>query len=468
MKVFNVLDFGAVADGETRSTKAIADAIEACSQSGGGRVLIPTGSYLTGPIQLRSHVELHLEADATIVFSRDFEDYSLVVTSWEGEAAVRCCSPLWGENLTDLAITGQGTFDGQGEAWRPVKKFKRTDQEWAELVASGGVVDEAGEIWWPTAAAMHGESTVRKLRAHGGPTRIEGYEPIRAYLRPNLVKLSNCRNVRLEGVTFRNSPAWNVHLLLCENVTVRGVTIFNPWYAQNGDGIDIESCRNVLLCDSHLDVGDDGICLKSGKNEEGRRRGKPTENVTIRNCTVLHAHGGVTVGSEMSGGVRNVQISNCLFEGTDIGLRFKTARGRGGIVENIEIINIEMKDIPGAAISLDMYYEGKAWDESDNEVKAVPPAPVDEGTPRFRNIHIRNVHCESAQRAIEMRGLPEMPIENITLEHIRINAKEGVYLAEVKDITLRDVQVQAEKIPVLSGHNVMNLTLQSVNGVTKR
>jgi DNA sulfur modification protein DndE len=467
MKVFNILDFGAVAGEKIRSTQAIADTIEACAQSGGGRVLVPAGTYLTGPIQLQSHVELHLEDGATILFSRDFDDYALTLTSWEGEDAVRCYSPVWGENLHDVAITGSGVFDGQGEAWRPVKKLKRTQQEWAELVASGGVVDQERGIWWPSQAAMQGESTVHKLRERGGPIRIEDYEPIRAYLRPNLVKLSNCRNLRLEGITFRNSPAWNVHLLLCENVTVQGVNIFNPWYAQNGDGIDIESCRNVLMSHCHLDVGDDGICLKSGKNEQGRKRGKPTENVTIRNCRVLHAHGGVTVGSEMSGGVRNIHVSNCNFEGTDIGLRFKTARGRGGIVENIEISNIEMKEIGGAAISFDMYYEGKAWDEADNQIKAVAARPVDEGTPQFRQIHIRNVNCEYAQRAIEMRGLPEMPIENITLENIRIQAKEGLYLAEAKDITLRGVQVRAEKIPILNCHNVTNLTLQRVDGVLK-
>jgi polygalacturonase len=430
-------------------------------------VLFPAGTYLTGPIRLQSNVELHLDREATVLFSRDYSDYPLVMTSWEGEETVRCCSPLWGANLHNVAITGQGTFDGQGEAWRPVKKFKMSEQQWAELLASGGTVDEEHGIWWPSRAAMEGEATVRRLRERGGPAKIEDYEPVRDFLRPNLVKLTECRGVVLDGPTFRNSPAWNVHLLMCENVTVRNVTIFNPWFAQNGDGIDIESCRNVLMSDSLLDVGDDGICLKSGKDEQGRQRGRPVENVTIRNCTVLHAHGGVTIGSEMSGGVRNIHVSNCIFEGTDIGLRFKTTRGRGGIVENIEISNIEMKDIPGAAISLDMYYEGKAWDETDTEVKAVAPEPVDEGTPQFRQMHIRNVNCQGAQRAIEMRGLPEMPIEGITLEQIRITAKEGVYLAEAKDITLRGVQVQADKIPVLNCHNVTNLTMERVDGLLR-
>jgi polygalacturonase len=456
MKTFNILDY-----------RTISEAIKACAESRGGRVLVPAGTHESGPIELQSRVELHLEEGATVLFSRDFDDYPLLLTDWEGEAAVRCTSPLWGENLRNVAVTGNGVFDGQGQAWRPVKKFKMTDAQWAELLASGGVVDEARGIWWPSQAAMEGEITVRKLRADGGATRLEDYEAVRAYLRPNLVKLSNCRNVLLDGPSFRNSPAWNVHLLLCENVTVRNVTIFNPWFAQNGDGIDIESCRNVLMSDSRLDVGDDGICLKSGKDDQGRQRGKPTENVTIRNCTVLHAHGGVTIGSEMSGGVRNIQVSNCIFEGTDIGLRFKTTRGRGGMVENIEISNIEMKDIGGAAISLDMHYEGRAWDESDNEVKAVPPAPVDEGTPQFRQIHIRNVTCIGAERALEMRGLPEMPIENITLENIRIQSNQGAFLAEAKDIVLCGVQIHARQAPVLSCHNVTNLTTERVDGLLK-
>jgi polygalacturonase len=457
MKTFNILDYS-----------TISQAIQSCAQSGGGRVLVPAGVHESGPIQLQSRVDLHLEAGACVLFSRDFKDYPLTLTSWEGEEAVRCTSPVWGEDLHDVAITGSGIFDGQGEAWRPVKKFKMTREQWTELLASGGVVDEERGVWWPNQAAMEGESTVRKLRESGRPTRITDYEAVRAYLRPNLVKLSHCRNVLLDGPSFRNSPAWNVHLLLCENVTVRNVSIFNPWFAQNGDGIDIESCRNVLMCDSHLDVGDDGICLKSGKDEQGRQRGRPVENVTIRNCTVLHAHGGMTIGSEMSGGVRNISVSNCIFEGTDIGLRFKTTRGRGGIVENIEISNIEMKDIGGAAISLDMYYEGKAWDEADNQIKAVPAQLIDEGTPQFRQIHIRNVTCEGAQRALEMRGLPEMPIENVTLENIRIQSNQGVFLAEAKDITLRGVKVHARQAPVISCHNVTNLTTERLDGLLQK
>jgi len=349
-------------------------------------------------------------------------------------------------------------------AWQAKWAVKTTSSEGsAELVQSGGVVDEARGIWWPTGAAMEGEAGVRRLRASGGPPRIEDYREVRDFLRPNLVKLTGCRNVLLDGPTFRNSPAWNVHLLLCENVTVRNVTIFNPWYAQNGDGLDLESCRNVLVCDSTLDVGDDGICLKSGKDEEGRRQARPLENVTIRNCTVLHGHGGITVGSEMSGGVRNIHVFNCIFRGTDIGLRFKTTRGRGGIVENIEISNIEMTEISGAAISLDMYYGGTEW--TNTGVKQAPPEPVDEGTPQFRQIQIRNVNCHGAERAIEMRGLPEMPIEAITLEQIRITANQGIFLAEAKDIALRGVRVQARSIPVLNCHNVTNLSMEHVDGV---
>jgi polygalacturonase len=463
MHTFNVMDYGAVGDGTTPDTQAIAEAIDACAEAGGGRVMFPAGTYLTGPIHLRSYVELHTAVGATVLFSRDFKDYPLVVTNYEGEDAVRCCSPIWGENLRNVALTGEGVFDGQGEAWRHVKKMKLTDEQWADLVASGGLVDEERGIWYPSRASMEGGAIVGQLRERGGALRTEDYEPARDFLRPNMVKLTNCRGVLLDGPTFRNSPAWNVHLLLCENVVVQNVTIFNPWYAQNGDGIDLESCRNVLMCDSHLDVGDDGICLKSGKDEQGRRRGRAIENVTIRNCTVLHGHGGITIGSEMSGGVRNIHVSNCIFEGTDIGLRFKTTRGRGGIVENIEISNIEMSEIGGAAISLDMYYGGTEW--QNDAVNQAPPEPVDEGTPQFRRIHIRNVHCASAERAVEMRGLPEMPIEAITLEDISIRANQGVYLAEARDITLRGVEVRARALPVLNCHNVTNLTMERVNGV---
>ncbi len=454
MATWNVLDYGAKPDGITMNTAAFARAIDACAEAGGGQVWVPPGQYLTGPVELRSNIDFHVERGATIVFSRNFADYPLVRTDYEGEEAVRAISPIWGEELHNISITGEGIIDGQGEAWRPVKRFKMTDQQWAELVASGGVVEEESQIWWPTRAAMEGRELVRRLREQSPPADINDYLPARDYLRPNMVKLTRCRHVLLDGPTFRNSPAWNVHLLLCENVAVRNVTILNPWYSANGDALDLESCRNVMVSDSHFDCGDDAICIKSGKDEYGRARGRPSENIAVSNCRVVHGHGGVTIGSEMSGGVRNVSVTNCIFEGTDIGIRFKTTRGRGGIVENIEISNVAMRNIKHEAISLNMYYF----------VKDPKPEPVSERTPQFRGIHMRNITCDQAERAIEIRGLPEMPIERVILENVRIRATRGALIADARDVRLQGVRLDVTEIPVLACHNVSNLQTSDLGG----
>jgi polygalacturonase len=451
----NLSDHGAIADGTTLCTNAFARAIDACANAGGGKVIVPRGTYLTGPIQLRSHAELHLERGATILFSRNYHDYPLVVTDWEGEDAVRCMSPIWGVELHDVAITGEGTFDGQGEAWRPVKKWKMPDEQWAKLVASGGAVDEE-EIWWPTARAMNGAQVVERLRSTKSALDPQAYEEARDFLRPNMVKLTRCRGVTLDGPTFRNSAAWNVHLLLCENVTIRNVTILNPWYSTNGDALDLDSCRNVKLTHSHFDAGDDAICIKSGKDEAGRKRGVPCENIDISNCTVVRGHGGVTIGSEMSGGVRNLRVANCVFTNTDIGLRFKTTRGRGGVVENVDISNVAMSNIKHDAISLNMFY----W---TSNAPRPQPEPLSERTPVFRNFTFRNIICDGAARAIEMRGLTEMPIESIRLENVRIRATKGAILTDARNITIESSRIDAAEGPALQCHNVSNLKIDQLD-----
>lgn len=464
---FSVLQYGAVPDGKTKNTDAIARAVAACAAAGGGRVLFPAGTYLTGPIQLRSHIDLHLEPGATVLFSRDHGDYPLVVTRYEGLRAVRCQSPIGGDGLEDVSLTGAGVFDGQGETWRPAKKSKLPDAAWSALVESGGYVDDATGTWWPSQAARDGAVAVPKLQA-AGSTRPEDYAPYKDFLRPTLVELSNCRHVTLDGPTFCNSPNWNLHLLLSDDVTVRNVTSFNVWWAQNGDGIDLDSCRRVLIADSMFNAGDDGICLKSGKNEEGRRLGRPTEDVTIRNCTVYRGHGGVVIGSEMSGGVRRVTAQNCVFDGTDIGLRFKSARGRGGVVEHIRASGLEMSDIVTTAILFDMYYTGGApTDPATDGGGIASPPPVDASTPRFRDFHIQDVTCADAKSAVLIRGLPEMPIENITLDGVRIASEGGVSLVDAKDITLRNVRVEAQRRPSLQLERVRGLTLSRVQGLTQ-
>ena len=245
---------------------------------------------------------------------------------------------------------------------------------------------------------------------------------IKRFLRPVMVSLVGCKNVLLQGVIFQNSPAWNIHPLMCENIIIDRVLARNPSYAQNGDALDLESCKNALIVRSVFDAGDDGICIKSGKDADGRKRGKPCENVIVDGCTVFSGHGGFVVGSEMSGGVKNIMVKNCQFLGTDVGLRFKSRRGRGGVVENIFIKDISMTDIQADAIIFNLYYGGQSVIEmldSGKKVNNVKPMPVDETTPQFRNIHIENVTCQNAGRAMFFNGLPEMPIENIDLKNIK-------------------------------------------------
>jgi polygalacturonase len=345
-----------------------------------------------------------------------------------------------GTNLQNIAITGQGTIDGNGDAWRMVGKNKLTESEWKSKIASGGSVSEDQKIWFPSEKTK--KAYYEKPSTLLGPgVKLKDFELIKDFLRPNLIVLTSCKNVLLEGVVFQNSPAWNVHPLMCENLTMRDLFIKNPDYAQNGDGADIESCKNVLMENCVFDVGDDAICIKSGKDVEGRKRGMPTENMIIRNNTVYNGHGGFVIGSEMSGGARNIFVYDCTFRGTDKGLRFKTTRGRGGVVENIFIKNINMVDIGSEAIFFDMYYWVKS--PKQNEVVVVPPVTVE--TPIFKNIYIENVVCSGAKKGIFVRGIPEMPVQNIYMENLVLNTDIGAEIKDAKGIYIKNCDFAVKK-----------------------
>jgi polygalacturonase len=251
---------------------------------------------------------------------------------------------------------------------------------------------------------------------------------------------------------------------MCRNVQIRNINVRNPWYSQNGDGLDLESCKNSLIYKSSFDVGDDAICIKSGKDEDGRKRNIPTENLIVYKCTVYHGHGGFVVGSEMSGGVKNVYVEDCLFLGTETGLRFKSKRGRGGIVENIFIKNINMLNIETDAILFDLFYGGKngldAMSEEKNQDKSTYPVSIE--TPIFRNINISNINCNGALRAMYFNGLPEMNIQNIKLENISITAQSGATLCESDGISIKNTVINVEKGPMMNLFNVKNVTLDAV------
>lgn len=463
--VVSIADFGAVGDGTQSNTSAFADAIEEVSKKGGGKVVVPRGMWLTGPIQFKSNINLHLEDGALLLFSKNFDEYPLVETSFEGLNTVRCMSPIYAVGVENIAITGNGTIDGNGDAWRYVKKGKMTSSQWKSLVKSGGVLNETEDIWFPSESSLSGFIATDNFNVPQSNDR-QLLEGMKDFLRPVMVSIVKSKRILLDGPTFQNSPAWNIHPLMSEDVIIRNLNVRNPWYSQNGDGLDLESCKNVLIYNNTFDVGDDAICFKSGKNKDGRDRGMPTENVIVRNNIVYHGHGGFVVGSEMSGGVRNVHVSNCTFIGTDIGLRFKSTRGRGGVVENIHISNIDMINIPTDAINFNLFYEGNSpileEDQSaEDEARDEALVPVTEETPSFKNIHMKNIRVVASGVAANFQGLPEMNLQNVTLENAFLEAEKGIVAVDTDGLILKDVKVVPTKGSALTLYNSKNVEVNA-------
>lgn len=460
----SITEFGAKSDGYTLNTEAINAAIQHVNEKGGGKVVIPEGLWYTGPIVLLDNVNLYTEKNALVVFTDDYTAYPIVKTSFEGLDTRRCQSPISAWEAENIAITGFGTFDGAGDSWRPVKKGKMTASQWKKLLASGGVVDEKGEIWYPSEGSYKGAMACENFNNPVGIETDEEWESIHQWLRPVLLNIVKSKKVLLEGVTFKNSPSWCLHPLSCEDITINNVKVFNPWYSQNGDALDLESCKNAIITNCLFDAGDDAICIKSGKDEDGRKRGEPCQNVIVRNNTVLHGHGGFVVGSEMSGGVKNIYVTDCTFLGTDVGLRFKSTRGRGGVVEGIYINNINMINIPGEPLLFDLFYGGKAPEDvtaedlANNEKAAIPP--VTEETPVFKDIHIKNVYCKGSGRAMFFNGLPEMKIQNVSIEDVVItDAAEGAVLSHADGVTMKNILIEPTKGPEAKMKNVSNVTI---------
>ncbi len=430
-KDFIITDFGAKGDGKFVNTEAINNAVSECSKQGGGRVIVPRGIWFCGPIILKSNVNLHLESGAVILFSPNFDDYELIYTSWEGFFTYRCISPIYAKDCENIAITGKGVLDGNGGAWRPVKKFKMTERMWNSIVKSGGVVVEGKEtIWWPTEMAMEANREIIP-----NPSILKDKElcqKYRDYLRPVLLNFTRCKNILLDGPTFENSPAWALHPWLCENILIQNIYVKNPWYSQNGDGIDVDSCKYVIVKDSIFDVGDDALCVKSGKNEDGRKLATPCEYVRFENCTVYHGHGGFVAGSEMSGGIKNIYVRNCTFIGTDTGLRFKSCIGRGGVVEDIFIDGVNMTKISREAIIFTMGY--------DMDTKAGQTTAPEE-IPEFKNIKISNVTCAKTDVPISISGLSEMPVHDVTLKNVYINSQKPIFIEKAENIVQDNVSV---------------------------
>ena len=431
----DILDFGGVGDGKTLNTEAFAKAMNSLSAKGGGHLVVPEGIWLTGPITLESHVDLHVTENAILVFSPDQDLYPIIDTNFEGLDVRRCLSPINALGAKHISITGGGIIDGSGEYWREVKKRKVSSDQWKAILGRGGLLSEDGSVWYPDEGYMKARLTAGSLN-YPDPSLDE--LEIKTFLRPVMVSLRECENILLEDCTFQNSPCWNIHPLYCRNMIINRITVRNPHYSANGDGIDIDACENVIVKDSSFDVGDDAICIKSGKDADGRRHGIACRNLLISGCTVYHGHGGFVVGSEMSGGVDHILVEKCRFIGTDVGLRFKSTRGRGGLVEKIWCRDIFMKDIVTYGVIFNLYYAGVAATDMNGEAKE-DIQPVDETTPVFRDIRFDGIVCSGARQSVYVNGLPEMPVRGLRFANSTFTARQGREVHYAEDVEFENV-----------------------------
>jgi polygalacturonase len=410
-RVFDVTRFGAVGDGVKDCTKAFQDAIAACVAAGGGRVLVPAGRFLTGGIRLKSRVNLHVSQGATIAFSRDPKQYlPLVFTRWEGVECMNYAALIYAYGEKDIAVTGPGTLDGQAgpEHWWLWKGFDK-DRPGPNQTDARKRLIEMGARGVPVAERVFGEGSC---------------------LRPNFVQPYRCQNVLIDGVTIVNSPMWEVHPVLCTNVTVRNVTINS--HGPNNDGCDPESCRDVLIEGCTFDTGDDCIALKSGRNEDGRRVNAPIENVIVRNCVMKDGHGGVVVGSEVSGGARDIYAEKCRMDSPhlDRALRIKTNSVRGGYVEHVYMRDCTVGQVAEAVVTVNLFYE-------EGDAGKFPP-PV-------HDIEVRRVTSRKSQYGLLLRGYAHTPIRDVRIVDCTFdNVAKDDLLEGVTGLSLSNVTVNGK------------------------
>ncbi|ERM82738.1 hypothetical protein P872_04265 [Rhodonellum psychrophilum GCM71 = DSM 17998] len=414
---FNILDYGAKADGLTNASAAIKAAIEACAESGGGRVIVPEGDFATGPIYIKSNVNLHLVKGARLLFSTNPEDYlPNVFTRWEGVELMNYSPLIYAFEETNIAVTGDGTLDGQANEtnWWPWKGKK--EYGWKEGDPHQEDRDKRHALF-----QMAEDNVPVSERIFG-----DGF-----FLRPQFVQPYGCKNVLIQGVTIVNSPMWILNPVLCENVTIDGVSIIS--HGPNSDGCDPESSKNVWIKNTFFDTGDDCIAIKSGRNADGRRINVPSENIVIQNCKMADGHGGVVIGSEISGGVRNVFAENSEMNSPNLDrvLRIKTSSMRGGLIENIYMRNIEVGQVAEQVIRVNMFYE-------------------DSGAyvPRVRNIRVENLTVQNGGKVgVLLEGYESSPVENITLKNVEIKSvKENYRFSNTKNIRFENVRINGEEI----------------------
>lgn len=414
-----IKDFGGVGDGLTLNTDAFEKAISALAKKGGGHLVVPAGVWLSGPISLKDNIDLHLERNAVLMATPDRELHFKLA---DGKRPAKASPFITASKRHDISITGEGTIDGNGSVWRPVKRSKVSDVEWNDYKLMGGTETDGGKLWFPY-------NLKHFANLNTTPQKQES-------MRAHMIRLTDCDRVLVSGVTIQNSPKFHLIPTRCTNVIVSGVTIRCPWNAQNGDALDISCCRDVLIVGNTIDAGDDGICMKGGVGKQGVEDG-PCENINIQDNTVYHAHGGFVIGSEFCAGMKNIVVRNNTFSGTDTGLRFKSGVGRGGWSQGIYVSNITMTDIRGEAIVFECTYADKKYSvKADGQQVAVPKDA--EFVPQWSDIHISDIVCRGARTAIKAYGLPG----HECLKNITVSNSTFFYTEKDKDIDpTADVQV---------------------------
>lgn len=418
----SIADFGGVGDGVALNTEAFRKAISALTKKGGGRLVVPQGVWLTGPIVLKDNIDLHIERNAIVLFS---PDKSLFVDA-EGKSS-RCDPGIKASKRKNIAITGEGIIDGNGAQWRPVKRSKVSDTEWKRFAAIGGVERQNGALWYP-------------WDVKAGYKNIADTPENQEKSRQDLIRLTDCENILIEGVTVQNSPRFHVHPCNSKNIIIDGITVRCPWNAQNGDAIDLSDCHQALIVNSVVDAGDDGICMKSGK-AKATALVNGCEDILIEDNTVFHAHGGFVIGSEDITGMKRIVVRRCRFSGTDTGLRFKSGIGRGGKTEDIHISDIVMNDITDEAIVFQCDYVDRPAGSEGKKAKT----SGSEFVPEFTDIHISNVVCRGAKTPIKAKGIEGMNC----IHDIEIANSTIVYTSKGTDIDEATAKVKLSNVNIV-------------------
>ena len=411
----SITGHGAVGDGVTICTQAIQQTIDSLAALGGGRVEIPMGVWLTGPIQLKDNINLSLDKNAILYFSPDKTLY--LEDDPKASRVKACISAL---RCTNIAITGQGMIDGNGAQWRPVKRGKVSNVEWNDFKEMGGVERDNGSLWYP-------------WQLKSGYADVAATPEKQEKRRNDLFRVNHCENILLEGVTFQNAPKFHVHPFNSRNIIIDGITVRCPWNAQNGDAIDLSDCHQVLVVNSTVDAGDDGICLKSGEAKKGTDI-NGVQDVLIRYNTVYHAHGAFVIGSEDICGIDRVVATDCRFSGTDTGLRFKSAIGRGGKTSDIYLYDIMMADIRGEAVIFECSYADRPAGSTDSDVPQIKEV---KNVPEFKDIKIYDIVCRGCKTGVKASGIEGMDC----VHDIDISNSTIVYRKQATDIDTKTARV---------------------------